>query len=123
MSWLSDLALEQDPVLGVPSVVPDVVLAGEPRYGRAGWADAATIVPWAVYESYGDAERAPPAIRQHARAWVDSLDARREADGLLVPESIQFGDWLDPDAPRTGRGRRRPTAASSPTPSSPTARA
>ena len=30
-------------------------LDGEARFGRAGWADAATIVPWAVYESYGDA--------------------------------------------------------------------
>ncbi len=30
-SWLEDLALDQDDVLGVPSVVPDVVLAGEPR--------------------------------------------------------------------------------------------
>ena len=53
-SWLRDLALEQDPVLGVPSVVPDVVLDGPLRFGRAGWADAATIVPWSVYEAYGD---------------------------------------------------------------------
>ena len=53
-SWLQDLALEQDDVLGVPSVVPNVVLNGEPRFGRAGWGDAATMVPWAVYESYGD---------------------------------------------------------------------
>ncbi len=53
-SWLRDLALDQDPVMGVPSVVPDVVLQGEARFGRAGWADAATIVPWAVYEAYGD---------------------------------------------------------------------
>src|SRR5262245_54087197 len=48
-SWLRDLALEQDDVLGVPSVVPNVVLTGEPTMGRAGWADAATMVPWAVY--------------------------------------------------------------------------
>ena len=96
-SWLEDLALDQDDVLGVPSVVPDVVLEGEPRFGRAGWADAATIVPWAVYESYGDLE-----ILRHQfdsmRRWVDSLDERRDADGLLPP-SMQFGDWLDPDAP------------------------
>ena len=81
----------------MPTVVPDVVLAGEPRYGRAGWSDAATIVPWAVYDSYGDVEvlrRQYPSMRAH----VDSLDARREANGL-VPESMQFGDWLDPDAP------------------------
>ncbi len=97
MSWLRDLALEQDPVLGVATVVPDVVLTGDARFGRAGWADAAAIVPWAVYEAYGDRE----VLRQQLpsmRAHVDSLDARRAPDGLL-PESMQFGDWLDPDAP------------------------
>ena len=96
-SWLRDLALEQDPLLGVSTVVPDVVVSGEPRFGRAGWSDAATIVPWAAYEAYGDPEilRAQlPSMRAH----VDSLDARRGSDGLL-PEEMQFGDWLDPDAP------------------------
>ena len=96
-SWLRDLALDQDDELGVPSVVPDVVLDGEARFGRAGWADAATIVPWAVYESYGDPEilrrQFPSMLR-----WVESLERRRGPDGLLVP-SWQFGDWLDPDAP------------------------
>ena len=75
-SWLRDLELEQDDVLGVPSVVPNVVLDGPPRFGRAGWADAATIVPWAVLESYGD----PDIVRRQfdsMRRWVDSLVARR----------------------------------------------
>ena len=96
-NWLEDLALDQDDVLGVPSVVPDVVLGGEARFGRAGWADAATFVPWAVYESYGDAE----ILRRQfdsMRRWVDSLVNRRDDDGLLA-SSFQFGDWLDPDAP------------------------
>ncbi len=96
-SWLRDLALEQDDELGVPSVVPDVVVTGEARYGRAGWADAATIVPWAVYESYGDAEVLRDQFDSMRRS-VDSLIGRRGPDGLL-PESFQFGDWLDPDAP------------------------
>jgi alpha-L-rhamnosidase len=96
-SWLRDLALEQDLDLGVPSVVPNVVLEGPLRMGRAGWADAATIVPWAVYEAYGDASVLDDQ-RRSMREWVDSLAARRGDDGLLVP-SPQFGDWLDPDAP------------------------
>lgn len=96
-SWLTDLALDQDDELGVSTVVPDVVLDGEPRYGRAGWADAATIVPWAVYEAYGDST----VLRRQfdsMRRWVDSLRSRQESDGLLG-SSMQFGDWLDPDAP------------------------
>jgi len=97
ISWLRDLEIDQDDVLGVPSVVPDAVLAGEPRFGRAGWADAATIVPWSVYESYGDAA----VLRRQLdsmRRWVASLVARRGPDGLIGP-GMQFGDWLDPDAP------------------------
>lgn len=96
-SWLRDLDLEQDDVLGVPSVVPNVVLDGEPSMGRAGWGDAATIVPMALYESYGDTailRRQLPSMKR----WVTSLIARTEADGLLGQE-FQFGDWLDPDAP------------------------
>ena len=96
-SWLRDLALDQDDELGVPSVVPDVVLAGSPRFGRAGWADAATMVPWAVYEAYGD----PHILRSQLdsmKRWVASLRARLGADGLLG-SGMQFGDWLDPDAP------------------------
>ena len=96
-SWLRDLALEQDDLLGVPSVVPNVVVEGEARFGRAGWGDAATMVPWAVYESYGD----PAILRDQLdsmRRWVVSLRAREGADGLLG-SAMQFGDWLDPDAP------------------------
>ena len=84
-------------MLGVPSVVPDVVLEGPLRFGRAGWGDAATIVPWSVYEAYGDAG-VIAAQWDSMRSWVESLVARRGEDGLLGP-SAQFGDWLDPDAP------------------------
>jgi alpha-L-rhamnosidase len=96
-SWLRDLALDQHPTLGVPTVVPDVVIDGEPRFGRAGWADAATIVPWSVYEAYGDSSVLADQLDSMA-GWLDSLAARRGPDGLL-PTSMQFGDWLDPDAP------------------------
>ena len=72
-------------------------MSGTLRFGRAGWADAATIVPWALYESDGD----DAVLRQQLdsmRRWIASLVARRGPDGLLPP-SQQFGDWLDPNAP------------------------
>ena len=108
-SWLRDLAFDQDPVMGVPSVVPDVVLQGEARFGRAGWGDAATIVPWAVYESYGDVT----VVRDQypsMRGWIESLLGRCGTDGLL-PDGFQFGDWLDPTAPpdRPWEARTDPT--------------
>ena len=82
---------------GCPVWFPTSSSKASPGIGRAGWADAATFVPWAVYESYGDAE----ILRRQfdsMRRWVDSLIARRGADRLL-PSAMQFGDWLDPGRP------------------------
>ena len=44
------LALDQAEDGAVPWVIPSVLGRGEAH----GWADAATIVPWAVYRHYGD---------------------------------------------------------------------
>ena len=96
LNWFRDLSLDQTDD-GVPSVVPDVVLDGEPRTGRAGWADAATVAPWAAYESYGSTAALEQQIDSMVR-WVATLSSKRRADGLLGGE-FQFGDWLDPDAP------------------------
>lgn len=101
-SWLIDLEIDQDPVDGVPAVVPDMLklqpeIGGWKTIGRAGWADAATIVPDAVYELFGSTQ----ILRQQLnsmRSWVDSLQNRRDESGLL-PTEFQFGDWCDPDAP------------------------
>lgn len=103
-SWLTDLAIDQTDA-GVPSVVPDIirpqdiVMQGGPieNMGRAGWADAATIVPFAVYESYGSAEILSQQL-DSMRRWVEHL-RRRAGDDIVLPPSFQYGDWLDPDAP------------------------
>ncbi|HYJ74411.1 MAG TPA: family 78 glycoside hydrolase catalytic domain [Kineosporiaceae bacterium] len=107
-SWLVDLAHDQAADGGVPSVVPNVLGDGEFALGRAGWADAATIVPWSVHVAFADREalgRQLPSMKAH----VGYLQARRHDDGLLGGE-FQFGDWLDPDAPA---GRAHEAKASS----------
>jgi alpha-L-rhamnosidase len=96
-SWLVDLAAEQTADGAVPSVVPNVLGDGEPALGRAGWADAATIVPWAVHVAYADTEVLAAQLPSMRRL-VRYLQDRRHDDGLLGGE-FQFGDWLDPDAP------------------------
>ena len=106
MSWLRDLEIDQTDEGGVPAVVPDIIrpqdmlMGGVPteNMGRAGWADAATIVPLAVYESYGSTE-VLARQRSSMRRWVEHL-RRRAGDGVVLPTGdFQFGDWLDPDAP------------------------
>ncbi len=94
-SWLRDLAAEQQPDGSVPFVVPDVLRTPSPSV--AAWSDAATVVPWVLYERYGDA-RVLAEQFSSMRAWVDRQAALAGAD-LLWEGGFQFGDWLDPAAP------------------------
>ncbi|WP_238332526.1 family 78 glycoside hydrolase catalytic domain [Kribbella jejuensis] len=94
-NWLADLAAEQQKDGSVPFVVPDVLRDEGPA--TAAWGDAATIVPWVLYERTGDAgllARQLPSMR----AWVDKMADLAGGD-LLWSGGFQFGDWLDPTAP------------------------
>lgn len=105
-SWLRDVEIEQDDDGAVASIVPNIVrhgdllMGGEPAddMGRAGWADAATIVPMASYDAYGSTDVLRTQLHS-MRRWVDHLLRRAGADVLLPEEPFQYGDWLDPDAP------------------------
>lgn len=94
-SWLADLAADQGTDGAVPFVVPNTLM--DPPVGAAGWGDAAAVVPWTLYERYGDKG---VLARQYGSmaAWVDLL-ARLSGDARLWDRGFQFGDWLDPAAP------------------------
>jgi alpha-L-rhamnosidase len=102
VSWLQDLAAEQDPDGRVPNVVPEVLHglqrgAHEHDAPAAGWGDAAVIVPWTIYELTGDRgvlERQYDSMR----SWVDLVD-RLAGPSHLWDTGFQYGDWLDPTAP------------------------
>ncbi len=93
-----DLAKEQAKLGGmVPHIVPMVNLD---KGGATAWADVATILPWTLYQFYGDAD----ILRQQfesMRAWVDYIKDIDEATGgkRLWTEGTHFGDWLSLDAP------------------------
>jgi alpha-L-rhamnosidase len=102
-SWLRDLAADQTedpdgipPVISpaIPLKIPVPMPPGNPP--MAGWCDAAVIVPWVLYERYGDTE----VLRTQypsMRAWVDAVD-RIAGPTHVWGEGFQFGDWLDPTA-------------------------
>jgi alpha-L-rhamnosidase len=94
-SWIADLAAEQHKDGSVPYVIPDVLR--QPWPAAAGWGDAATVVPWVLYQRFGDRDL---LVRQlpSMRAWVDR-QAAAAGDRLLWIARFQFGDWLDPTAP------------------------
>lgn len=96
-SWLKDLALEQRADGAVAVTVPNVVADHPIAFGAAGWGDAATLTPWALYEAYGDAKVLSDQF-ESMRSWVDWCASRRNAEGVWAGD-FQFGDWLDPGAP------------------------
>ncbi|MGW1718316.1 family 78 glycoside hydrolase catalytic domain [Streptomyces sp. NPDC002156] len=102
-SWFTDLRIEQRPDGAVPLVVPDVPLGELPPAelphagGAAGWGDAATVVPAALFEAYGGHGM---LARHYAamRAWVGFTVDHLDDDGTWSGNA-QLGDWLDPAAP------------------------
>jgi alpha-L-rhamnosidase len=90
--WLKDV--EADQIDGaVPHVVPDVLqFFGTLRAaGSAGWADAATIIPWTMYLAYGD-KRVLEDQFTSMKAWVGYME--RNSNNYLWNKGFHFGDWL-----------------------------
>jgi alpha-L-rhamnosidase len=94
-SWLADLAIEQSKAGGsVPRVIPNIL---RDTYGPAAWADAATVVPWVLYQRFGDAGILAAQF-ESMHAWVDHV-ASLAGENHLWDSGFQYGDWLDPTAP------------------------
>lgn len=86
--WLKDVAADQ--VEGsVPFVVPNVL--GVQASGSAGWADAATIIPWNMYLAYGDRKILEDQY-ESMKAWVGFME--RNSTNDLWNKGFHFGDWL-----------------------------
>jgi alpha-L-rhamnosidase len=95
-SWLKDLAVEQRKADGsVTHVVPNVL--GKNSGAAAAWADAATVVPWVMYQQFGDMGILADQF-ESMRSWVDYV-AELAGESRLWDKGFQFGDWLDPTAP------------------------
>jgi alpha-L-rhamnosidase len=75
--------------------------------GSTAWADVATILPWNLYEFYGDIDILEQQF-ESMRAWVDYIKNIDDSSGSkrLWTEGVHFGDWLSLDAsdPTSRRG-------------------
>lgn len=115
VSWLADLAAEQTVEGRVPYVIPNILPltpselpADDPSTMwtwaqsilltvAAGWGDAAVIIPWVLYQRFGDSG---VLVNQweSMRKWVDYVE-RLVGASRVWAGPLQFGDWLDPSAP------------------------
>jgi alpha-L-rhamnosidase len=73
----------------VPFVVPNVL--GENSGGSAGWADAATIIPWNMYLAYGDRQILADQY-ESMKAWIGFMEGN--STNFLWNKGFHFGDWL-----------------------------
>ena len=96
--WLKDLEADQQNGV-VPFVIPNVL--GN-AISSAGWADAATIIPWNMYLAYGDKKILEDQFGS-MKAYIESI--RKNAKNDLWNTGFHFGDWLfyRPDDDNDGR--------------------
>ena len=92
--WLRDLCSEQTPAIGMPQVVPNIMGVGQS--GAAFWGDVATVLPWTLYQVYGD-RRVLRDQFDSMKIWVDFITAQCGENGLWQT-GFQYGDWLGLDA-------------------------
>ena len=117
--WLRNLQLEQRDDGQVPVIVPywkSYLEMFTPIQGgahtSAGWGDACVIVPWTLYQKYGDgrvlAENYPTMthwleyVQRQAESGIPErieqplTPAARERQRYLWNTGFHFGDWLMP---------------------------
>ncbi|MET8980017.1 family 78 glycoside hydrolase catalytic domain [Streptomyces sp. NPDC004539] len=117
VKWLRDLAADQWPDGRVPNWVPEPGLdrRSEDTYayinGSAGWGDAAVLVPWETYQTYGDERVLAESYRSMVR-WVEfaataAREGRHAERVRLRPEAapheeylwdagFHWGEWTEP---------------------------
>lgn len=98
--WLKDLKADQHQDGSIPFVSPSVLPSDQT--GVAGWGDAATIIPWEMYQSYGDL-RILETQYSSMVGWVSFIQS--QAKDNLWKSGFHFGDWLfyRPDDDNEGR--------------------
>lgn len=90
--WLQDLKVDQLANGEVPNIIPD--MWNNKLGGTTGWADVAVIMPWTVYQSYGD-KRILEQQYASMKGWVDYMVKNAGDDYLWnQPNKWHWGDWL-----------------------------
>lgn len=86
--WMRDISAASSLERGVPHIVPDI----QETYSSAAWSDAAVIIPWVVYQMYGDT-RILEESWKCMHEWVDYIHNHVNENGLWMT-NYQYGDWL-----------------------------
>ena len=107
--WLAECRLAQGKDGCIANIAPAnnvTGVIGRIIKGSAGWGDACVLVPWALYEVYGDKAILEENYDMMAR-WLRFCEKRAAKTRLrnirnpyrknLVDKGFHFGEWLEPD--------------------------
>ncbi len=96
--WLNDLRNNQKADGKIPHVAPDVLRGENDSSTSAMWCDAITMVPWTLYNAYGDISY----LKDNFSAMKKFISAREAnmTDGI-IDKGFEWGDWLALDQERT----------------------
>ncbi|MBN2295022.1 MAG: family 78 glycoside hydrolase catalytic domain [Pirellulales bacterium] len=84
--WLIDVEDAQRPDGGFTDIVPFIGCG----WGTAGWADAGTICPWAIYTVYDDHR----VLKDRYQSMVRFVDYCKKHSKDLIRPAKGYGDWL-----------------------------
>ncbi len=95
--WLGDLRAEQAKDGAVLGTCPEPYYYGDYcTRTSAGWGDAVTIIPWTLYEIYGDEEILAENFEM-MKKWVEYMHGAGPEEYLWLG-GYHYGDWLAMDA-------------------------
>ena len=94
--WLGDLRAEQRSNGAVLGVCPENYNDAYCTRISAGWGDAATIIPWTLYEIYNDKSFLTENFEM-MKKWVDYVRGVGDEEYLWLT-GYHYGDWLAMDA-------------------------
>lgn len=96
--WLNDLRNDQSESGEIPHVAPDVLRGEKDISTAAMWCDAITMVPWKLYETYGEIS----FLKDNFTAMKKFISAREKTyENGLIAKGFEWGDWLALDQERT----------------------
>lgn len=90
--WLADLRADQTNWGAVPHVIPNTF--GPDDECSCAWADAATVCPWQIYQTYGNKKIIEDSLKS-MRKYLEYIE-NHTWDGIWA-HGNHFGDWLNLD--------------------------
>lgn len=97
--WIRDLNFSRSPDGAYPIIAPVQYRNWTEKGACTGWSDAGLICPWQMYRKYGDTD----ILEEYLSNMEQFLDLQTGQAGAPLVDNARFGDWLNLQAPTSGK--------------------